>query len=399
MHKNTVALKQTRVKTGDLLQLMLDGTARTKTELIELTGLARSTVTGQVDQLVSLGLLRVGGESSSTGGRPPSRFVFNEKASIIAGIDLGATHGIVALADLSGTLIDSERSSIHITEGPHRVLSWATKTLTKLLSKNNLTEASLGGIGIGVPGPVEFSTGRPISPPIMPGWDKYDIPAHIQTQFNVPVLVDNDVNVLAVGEHSTVWKDTSDFIFVKVSTGIGAGIISGGALQRGSQGSAGDLGNVAVPYSTDSPRDPLDQRNLESIAGGPAIAAQLKEAGLDAEGSHDVVQLLQSGNPEAIAATRQAGRELGESLVWVVSLLNPSVIAIGGCISRAGEHLLAGVREVVYKKSIPLASQHLTIVQSQTGSLAGALGATIMVTKHILSPEYVDALLEKQAVE
>jgi glucokinase len=193
------------------------------------------------------------------------------------------------------------------------------------------------------------------------------------------------------------FPDASDLIFVKVATGIGAGIISGGQLQRGAKGSAGDLGHVRVPYSPDSSLQPGDERELEELASGTAIAAALRAQGLEAESSADVVELVRSGNVAAIEATRQAGREVGEVLATVVNLLNPSIIVLGGSIARAGEHLLAGVREVVYRRSIPLATQHLAIVQTQAGERAGVLGAAIMVAREVLAPANVDALVARGA--
>ena len=225
----------------------------------------------------------------------------------------------------------------------------------------------------------------------MPGWDLFDVPGSSDATFAVPVLVDNDVNILALGEHAISWPGVDDLIFVKVATGIGSGIISGGRLQRGAQGSAGDMGHVQVPYSHDSPRSPEDERDLEAVASGTAIALDLHSRGIDAATSADVVRLVRSGDLSAIAATRQAGREVGEVLATVVNMLNPSMIVIGGSISRAGEHLLAGVREVVYRRSIPLATQHLGIVQSQAGEKSGVRGAAIMVTQHVLSPSEIDA--------
>ncbi|WP_411155971.1 ROK family protein [Microbacterium sp. NIBRBAC000506063] len=208
----------------------------------------------------------------------------------------------------------------------------------------------------------------------------------MQQSFDVPVLVDNDVNILALGEQVTSMPTAKDLIFVKVATGIGAGIIAGGQLQRGAQGSAGDMGHVRVPHSPDSPHAPGEDRDLEDLASGSAIAASLRAAGLDVADSNGVVDLVRAGNTTAIEATRQAGRVVGEVLATVVNLLNPSTIVLGGSIARAGEHLLAGVREVVYRRSIPLATQHLAIVQSQAGERAAVIGAAIMVIREVLSP-------------
>jgi glucokinase len=377
---------------GELFQIMRDGRARTKAELATLTGLARSTVSSRVDTLLAAGLLRPAGEAASTGGRPPARVAFNPAAGVVLAADLGATHATVAIADLAGRMIASRTDALTISSGPVAVLDAVIAVGSALLTGAGIDASRLVGVGIGVPGPVEHSTGMPTHPPIMPGWDRFDVPSYVRQTFAVPVLVDNDVNILALGEQSLSWAGVDDLIFVKVATGIGAGIISGGVLQRGAQGSAGDMGHVQVPYSHDSPRPPGDERDLEAIASGTAIASELRAQGADVEGSADVVRLVRAGDPAAIAATRQAGREVGEVLSTVVNLLNPSIIVLGGSIARAGEHLLAGVREVVYRRSIPLATQHLGIVQSQAGETAGVRGAAIMVTQHVLAPAHVEAL-------
>lgn len=376
---------------GEIFQILREGSARTKAELAAMTGLARSTVSSRVDALLATGLIHPAGEAASTGGRPPARVAFNPRAGTIIAIDLGATHASIAISDLAATILTSSTRVLDIALGPDTVLSEVLKDAQRLLDEVNGSQR-LVGVGIGVPGPVEHSTGTPTNPPIMPGWDQFDVPAFVQETFNVPVLVDNDVNILALGEQALSWPGVDDLIFVKVATGIGAGIISGGALQRGAQGSAGDMGHVQVPYSHDSPREPGDERDLEAVASGAAIAADLRSLGVAAESSADVVALVRAGNQTAIDATRQAGREVGEVLATVVNLLNPSIIVIGGSIARAGEHLLAGIREVVYRRSIPLATKHLGIVQSEAGERAGVLGAAIMVTQHVLTPAHVDSL-------
>ncbi len=381
--------------TGDIFQILRDGTARTKAELAALTGLARSTVALRVDTLLAAGLVRPAGEAVSTGGRPPARVAFNPQAGLILAVDLGATHVTVAVADLAGHILDAHTARINMDDGPESLLDAIISDGAGLLQK--VGTAPLLGVGMGVPGPVEHSTGRPTNPPIMPGWDRFDVPGYVQRTFDVPVLVDNDVNILALGEQATSWPQVDDLIFVKVATGIGAGIIAGGQLQRGAQGSAGDMGHVRVPHTADSPRADDDERDLEAMAGGAALAATLREAGHDAHSAADVVALVRAGNADAIEATRQAGRDVGEVLATVVNLLNPSIIVLGGSIARAGEQLLAGVREVVYRRSIPLATQHLAIVETQAGDRAGVLGAAIMVAREVLSPARVEAYLTARA--
>lgn len=239
---------------GEIFQILRDGQPRTKAELAELTGLARSTVATRVDGLLASGLVRPAGEAVSTGGRPPARVAFNPRAGDILAIDLGATHATVAVADLSGRILASRTHTIDISLGPEAVLDEVITEGSDLIDAVAGGRERLVGVGIGVPGPVEHSTGRPTNPPIMPGWDRFGIPEYVQRTLPVPVLVDNDVNILALGEQAIGWPGVDDLVFVKVATGIGAGIISGGSLQRGAQGSAGDMGHVQVPFSRDSPR-------------------------------------------------------------------------------------------------------------------------------------------------
>jgi predicted NBD/HSP70 family sugar kinase len=370
-----------------LLTILRDGIPRTRAQLAELTGLARSTIAVRIDSLTATGLVAPAGDDVSTGGRPPARIAFNPSSRVVIAIDLGATHGVVAIADLAGTILHSESRRILISDGPEAVLDWSLTTAAALYAESGRPDADLIGVGIGVPGPVEHSTGTPVNPPIMPGWNRFDIPAYVRRSFDVPVLVDNDVNLLALGEHATSWPDQSDLLFVKVATGIGAGIINGGRLQRGAQGSAGDLGHVRVPFGAETPSHGTKDADLEALASGPAIARALTAEGIPAATSEDVVTLARTGNAVVLQAIRQAGRDLGEVVATCVNLLNPSVVVVGGSLSRVGEQLLAGVREVVYQRSTPLATQYLTITHSRAGETGGVLGAAIMVIQHALDPD------------
>ncbi|MHA7987548.1 ROK family transcriptional regulator [Rathayibacter sp. CAU 1779] len=371
---------------AELVGILRDGIPRTRAQLAEQTGLARSTVSSRLDALMDAGLITAAADAASSGGRPPARVTFNAGARYLVAIDLGATHGVIALADLAGTVLLSEAAPLTISEGPEVVLDWALATAKRLVKSSRRPRTELAGVGIGLPGPVQHSSGMPINPPIMPGWDRFDVPAYVRRTFDVPVLVDNDVNVLALGEHAVSWPTEDDLLFVKVSTGIGLGIIAGGRLQRGAAGSAGDLGHVRVPFTRETPRHGDENADLEALASGPAIARYIAERGTPAASSADVLALARGGHPDAVAGIRQAGRDLGEVLATCVNLLNPSVIVVGGSIARAGEHLLAGVREIVYRQSTPLATEHLQIVPAAAGETGGVLGAAIMVAQHLLEP-------------
>ncbi|WP_240917155.1 ROK family transcriptional regulator [Nocardioides sp. HDW12B] len=377
------------MQASDLFELLRDGRPRTRAELAESTGLARSTVAARVDQLMALGLVAPSG-GTSTGGRPPSLFSMNPHARVVAGVDVGATHVSLVVADLAGTVLAEAGESLEVAQGPEVVLAWVTRTVRDLLAAHDLRPGDLAAVGIGLPGPVEHSTGRPTNPPIMPGWDRYDVPARVQQDLDVPVLIDNDVNIMALGERQVAFPTTSDLVFVKVATGIGAGIISGGELQRGAQGTAGDLGHVRVARADDVPCRCGNTGCLEAVAAGPALADALRAAGVDARTSQDVVDLARAGDVTAHQVVRQAGRDLGDVLATLVNLINPSVLVIGGRLAGAGESLLAGIREVVYQRSLPLATEHLQVVASVAGDHAAVRGAVALAVAHVLSPEQIE---------
>lgn len=376
---------------GDLFQILRDGRPRTRADLAARTGQARSTIAARVDQLLASGLVVPAGEASSTGGRPPATFAFNPGVRVVLAADLGATHAHLALTDLASTVLAERYEDLAIAEGPDVVLGRVAALGLEMLDEVGRPLSDLVGVGVGLPGPVEHSTGRPTNPPIMPGWDNFDVPGRLAETFPVPVLVDNDVNIMALGEHATHWPGVDHLLFVKVATGIGSGIISDGALRRGAQGAAGDLGHIAVPGGSQALCRCGNTGCLEAIASGSAIAAALREEGIDARGPSDVVRLVRAGDLRASHMVRQAGREIGAVLAAAVSMLNPSVIVIGGRLAESGEHLMAGIRETVYQRSLPLATQHLRIVASRNNGRVGVLGASTLAAEHALSPESIEA--------
>ncbi|HLS72971.1 MAG TPA: ROK family protein [Actinomycetaceae bacterium] len=346
-----------------------------------------------MDELLEAGFIAPAGEASSTGGRPPATFAFNPSTKLVLAADLGASHARFAVTDLAATVLAEEDMALPIAEGPVTVLDTAAARLRALVESIGRPLHDVAGVGVGLPGPVEHERGRAINPPIMPGWDGYDVPGHLTPLLHAPIFVDNDVNIMALGEHAARWLHVKDLVFIKVSSGIGAGIILDGALRRGALGAAGDLGHIAVARGATVPCRCGNTGCLEAIAGGIAVSAALREQGLAVDGPGDIVDLVRAGNLSATQAVRQAGRDLGEVLAGVVNLLNPSVIVIGGTIAEVGEYLLAGTREVVYSRSLPLATQHLRIVPAQTEGRAGVIGAAQIVAQDVLSASAVDAAL------
>jgi glucokinase-like ROK family protein len=388
----------------DALVLVLDeirlGRSRSRSELAERTGLGRAIVAARVGELVERGLVVEGDPGPSTGGRPPRQLTFNARAGHLLVADLGATSVDVALTTLDGQILGHRDEPAGIESGPEAGLARVEELFDQLVTTTHSVPGRLWGIGIAVPGPVEFATGRPISPPIMPGWDGYPIRERFAARYGAPVWVDNDVNVLALGEwRSGVAAGHDDVVVVKIGTGIGAGIISGGRLHRGAQGSAGDVGHIQV---SDDPAVVCRCGNvgcLEALAGGGALARAGEEAARDGRSSRlrtaldqrgrvtaeDVARAASSGDPVALAMLQGAGRRVGAMLASVVNFFNPSLVVIGGGLANSPDSLLASIRETVYRRSLPLATRDLLIQRSSLGGLAGVIGGAGMVVDQLFS--------------
>jgi predicted NBD/HSP70 family sugar kinase len=377
---------------GSVLQLIRDREGMTRSDLARITGLARSTVAQRVDALLAHELVYEAGGTASTGGRPPTLLTFNQRAGVVLVADLGATHSRLAASDLAGAPLAEEAFDMDIASGPEKVLGMVDEHFTALLGELGRTPEDVRGIGIGVPGPVAFTKGQPVKPPIMPGWNGFPIPRWFAGRYDAPVLVDNDVNIMALGEHWANWRETEHLMFVKVGTGIGCGIVAGRAIHRGAQGAAGDIGHIRLAGHEDVVCHCGNLGCVEAVAGGGALARRLTDAGIEAHDSRDVVRLVRADDASAVRMVREAGRYLGEVLASCVNFFNPGVIVIGGDLGEAPE-LLAGVREVTIQRSLPLATGELAIVASRLGDRAGVIGAAVMVVEHVLAPDVVDRVV------
>ena len=394
---NLLSNQSSPTSAGALLRLIREEVAVTRADLARETGLARSTVAQRVDALLGQGLVYEAGGSPSTGGRPATVLAFNRDAGVVLVADLGATHARVAVSDLAGTPLAERAADLDIALGPDHALAWVAECFSDLVDEVGRSAGEVRGIGVGVPGPVEFDSGRPVNPPIMPGWDDFPIPEWFADLYSAPVLVDNDVNIMARGEHRMHWPDTEHLLLIKVGTGIGCGIVADGHIHRGARGAAGDIGHIRATSREDVICRCGNIGCLEAIAGGQALAQRLAGAGEDASQSRDVLRLVQSGHGGAIRMVRDAGRTLGEVLAGTVNFFNPAVIVIGGDIAEAHAQLLAGVREGIFSRSLPLATRDLRIVPCRLGDRAGVIGAAIMVIEHVLSPDAVDRSLQPAA--
>lgn len=373
---------------AELLALVRRRGALTRAEMNEATGWARVTVTNRLEKLLASGLL-LGDEAVIQGrGRPATRYRLDSSRGLLLVADVGALGMRLARVDLEGRIEETRSIHVEIARGPDEVLALVRSGFDELTA--SIGNRPLWGIGISLPGPVDFAAGKVVSPPIMTGWHAFPVKDTLQEWYACPVLVDNDVNAMAVGELEAFSSETRDLLVVKVGTGIGCGIVSGGQVVRGAAGSAGDIGHTAAD-ANGVRTGPVDCRCgkrdcVEAYTGGWALARDL-EAELGRSVSvDDVVDLLGRGDPAALRLVDDAGRILGASLATAVSLLNPSAVVLSGQIAIAAEHhLLTSVRERIYTRALPLATRTLDISISGLWPDSGVHGLARQVGELVLS--------------
>ena len=379
---------------GAIFRLISQSGTRTRADLAAATGLGRSAVAQRIDALRALGLVVENGDAESTGGRPAATLRVNASRGLLLAADLGASHARLAVTDLLGDVLAEEEHDLDIGDGPDHVLVWVREQFEAMLTDAARHPDHVWGIGVGLPGPVEFATGRPVHPPIMPGWHGAPVPSFFAESFpDVPVVVDNDVNIMAAGEYWTDWAAEQNLLYVKVATGIGCGIVAGGRIYRGEQGAAGDIGHVHVRGPAEVVCSCGNVFCLEAQASGTAMARQLHDMGLEARSGRDVLRLLARGDAAAARVVRDGGRLIGRVLATLVNFFNPSVILIGGVMAKAENLLLAGIREVVYQRSLPLATRDLTLTTGRLRERAGVVGAAAMTREWVLSAPAIDQRL------
>jgi len=370
-----------------------------RAEMTEKLGFNRRRISMEVARLVENGLLGEEGLAESDGGRRSTLLGIPRSAGLVAAVDVGATHVDVALTTLGSEILAHEGEPMDVREGPRSVLDKAKGMISELLEEIGAGREEVLTIGLGVPGPVEQASGLLTAPPIMPGWDRFPIREVFAGEYAAPVFVDNDVNIMAVGEHwGGVAKGVNDLIFVKIGTGIGSGIIIGGRLHRGIQGCAGDFGHICV-----DPDGPVctcgNSGCLEAMAAAPAIVLQAERCAREGDSpvmmaimqergeltARQVGEAVGLGCPCALSIIRRSGRLIGQTLAAAVNVLNPSMIVIGGGVSHIGNTLLAEIRSSLYQRSLPLATRNLPVVMSELDETAGVVGASVMAARGALN--------------
>ncbi len=380
-----------------LLRLLRDDGPVSRAELGEAVQLSRSKLAVELDRLTEIGLVESGGLAASRGGRRSSIVRLAEGLRFL-GIDIGATSVDVAVTDARMTVLEQIAEPIDVRHGPDAVLAVVLEMVGKLRSGGQAVD--LHGTGVGVPGPVSFRDGVPVAPPIMPGWNQFPVRSVLSQHLGCPVVVDNDVNIMALGEmHAGLARTVDDLLFVKVGTGVGCGIVVDGQVYRGANGSAGDIGHIRV--DDEGPVCSCGNVGcLEAHFSGAALARDATDAAgagrsdwladrLASVGvltGADVAAAVAAGDQVSVELVRDGGQRLGLLLAGLVSFFNPGMVVLGGGVAAGlGHPLLAELRSVVYRRSLPLATGNLPIVLSDLGSQAGVIGAARMVSDSVFT--------------
>ncbi len=363
----------------------------------ERLGFSKSKANGLIAGLVEQGLLAEAGLQRSSGGRRAENLQLNDALGVLIGIDIGATSLDIAVLGPDLRPLAQHTEATDVRQGPGVVLARVRVLMRELLARCGHGAKQVMGIGIGVPGPVNFQIGQLVNPPLMPAWDGFSIRDALREDYTAPVFVDNDVNLMALGELWRLKRSLQNFLVIKVGTGIGCGIVVHGEVYRGAAGSAGDVGHICVDQ--EGPRCHCGNVGcVEVMAAGPAItrmAVQAAEAGesemlaerLRTQGRLDAVDVGHAGRAGDAAANgiiQRAGNLLGQMLASVVNFFNPSHVFIGGGITHIGPLFLAAVRQSVYQRSLALSTRHLEIQYTPLGPQAGLIGAGALAMQETL---------------
>jgi predicted NBD/HSP70 family sugar kinase len=318
-------------------------------------------------------------------------------SGVVLVADLGVHGARLAVADLGQRLLAHETLSVQLSNGPENILAVVEERWRDLLSAAGCVPDRVRTIAVGLPGPVDRSTGTPVRPPLMPGWDAFPVGQELRERFNCDVLVNNDANLMALGEARALPPSQYPLVFIKVSTGIGCGIIgASGELHDGADGAAGDIGHIRVPNSDHVLCRCGNLGCLEAVASASAMIRALQDPTPDLSippGDFTDVELdalvknIRQGDSQTIRLLREAAAVLGRHVASIVNVINPSRIVLGGAIAAASDDLLAGVRSGVYNRAMPLATRNLTLAHSVLGPVAGVVGGAVSAIEHVLSPE------------
>ena len=366
-----------------IVSLISTGQGTSRTELARHLGLAASTVSLRVHELIEAGVVRETGSGPSRGGRRPRLLELCSEGGYVLVADVGGTHARLGVVDLTGALSDVEEVPVPVAAGggPEAALQVISRVFDELVARRGGVPS---GLGFGLPGPVDLERRCVVSPSRMPGWDGFPVGPWLEARYGAVAVVDNDANLTALGEHVSSPQQVSHSITVRAGSAIGCGIVVGGVIHRGADGAAGDFTHARVPAAGDIPCSCGNTGCLETIASGAALVRVLNGRGRAVAETAQVIRMARSGDPEATTLVRGAGRHLGEVLCTVVNFFNPGAVFLAGGLSTL-EPFVAAVRSQLYERCHPLVTRRLLITKASAGADAGLVGAGRFVLDRVLA--------------
>ncbi|MFG2714499.1 ROK family protein [Streptomyces goshikiensis] len=349
----------------------------TQAEIARATGLSAATVSNIVRELKEAGTVEV--TDTSAGGRRARSVSLSGDAGIVIGVDFGHTHLRVAVGNLAHQVLAEESEPLDVDASWVDGFDRAEALVGRLIRGIGVGREKVIGVGLGVPGPIDVESGTLGSTAILPGWAGINPRQELSQRLGVPVYVDNDANLGALGE--LVWgsgRGVKDLAYIKVASGVGAGLVINGQIYRGPGGTAGEIGHITLDES--GPVCRCGNRGcLETFAAARYVLPLL-------QGSHGpeltmerVVELAREGDPGCRRVITDVGRHVGSGVASLCNLLNPSRVVLGGSLAEAGELVLAPIRESVGRYAIPSAARQLSVLTGSLGGRAEVLGALALV--------------------
>jgi glucokinase-like ROK family protein len=383
----------------DMIRFTPGGISRV--QLARRLNLTRAGITIIVNDLLESGCIREAESLSTKHGRPQIILEMNPQRGFVAGLDLGFSHLRIVITDFVARVVEEKEVPFEITWGPQTCLPKVDEMLKELVTKLGLATKDLLAVGMGVPGPIATEAGTVIAPPIMPGWDRYPIRATAEKMWGCPVSLNNDAEMGALGEWAFgAGRGEQNLAYIKVGSGIGAGLLLDGKIYHGSTGSAGEIGHLTIEEN--GPLCSCGNRGcLEALTGGKAIATQAQEAVRNGRRTQlssiipvekitakDVAAAARRGDLIAQQILARAGSHLGVALAGVVNVFNPSVLVVGGGVAQTGDLFLEPVRDAIQRRSLPAAAHTVRIVTGLLGRRSVSLGAAVQalnIASHLIA--------------
>jgi len=361
----------------------------TQAEIARSTGLSAATVSNIVRELKESGTVQV--TPTSAGGRRARAVSLSGDAGAVVGVDFGHSHLRVAVGNLAHQVLAEEAEPIDVDASAAQGFDRAEQLVQRLIATTGISPEKLIGVGLGVPGPIDVETGELGSTSILPGWSGTHPRAELASRLGVPVYVDNDANLGALGEQ--VWgngRGTGDLAYIKVASGVGAGLVINGHIYRGPGGTAGEIGHITLDES--GPVCRCGNRGcLETFTAARYVLPLLHSSHGTELTMARVVQLAREGDPGCRRVVADIGRHIGSGVANLCNLLNPSRVVLGGDLAEAGDLVLGPVRDSVARYAIPSAARQLTVVPGTLGGRAEVLGALALVLSEMGDATLLDS--------